>query len=451
MSHPPKFRLSRRAVLAAGAGLAVSSLASPKALGQGAEVDVIIVGAGAAGLAAARRIAAAGRTYALIEASNRVGGRAVTDLGTFGVPFDRGASRLYLPAAAPVAAQLQAAGVELVPAPSGARLYLDGREASDADYEEFVTTVRRTQRPIIAAGDAGRDVAAGRLVDVDGRFAATGRFITGPLTCARDLDEVSSVDFARADEREGALIAPHGMGAALARMAAPLTVRLETVARSVALDSRPVQVRTSKGTLQGRFVILAVPPSVIASGALRVTPLLPTRYRTAIERIPLGVLDHLAFELPRNPLGLRPDETVYFRADGKSAFALVARIGGTDVHTLEVGGSLARDLADAPPEAARAFIGEALAREFGPDAAARVGRWQATRWTREPYALGAFSCAQPGAGNLRRAFTEVVAGRLLFAGEHAHETAWGTLAGAWLSGERAAQQVLAGLPAGRTG
>lgn len=448
--RPPP--LSRRALLTAGAGLALGPLAGRRAaLGQGAEVDVVIIGAGAAGIAAARRIAEAGRTYALVEASSRVGGRAVTDLSRFGVPFDLGADRLHLPAAAPLAALMTAAGAQLGPTPTGARLYLHGREASDLDYEDFISTVRRTERPIIAAGDVGRDLAAARVIDVDGRFAASARFIAGPFTCARDLDQVSTVDFSRAEERDGALVAPLGIGAALARLAAPLTVRLDTVVRSIELDARPVVVRSSRGTLQGRFVILAVPPSVITAGLLRILPTLPVRYRTALERIPLGAYDHLAFELPANPLGLRPDETVHFQADGTRACALVARIGGSDLYTLEVGGNFARELADAPPEAARAFIGETLTREFGAEAARKVGRWHATRWTKEPYALGAFSCALPGAGNLRRAFTEVVAGRLLFAGEHAHETAWGTVAGAWLSGERAARQVLTGLSGGRTG
>lgn len=434
--------LSRRAFLAHGAALAALPLGARAALGQAADADVIIIGAGAAGIAAARKVAEAGRTYALIEAASRVGGRARTDTDIFGVPFDMGAARLTLPAAQPLSALGKAAGLDVAPAPSGARLYLNGKEANDGEYEDFISAVRRTERAISAAGDAGRDLAAARVVPDLGPWTESARFLAGPVFCAKDLDQVSTVDFARADEREGADLCRQGVGTLVSRLAQGLSVRLDTAARAVELDGRLVTVRTSKGSIQGRVVIIAVPPSIVASGQLRILPGLAPRYRTAFERITLGAYDHIAFELIGIPGGIRPDETVHFRLQGGKGYFLNARINGTALYSLDIGGSLASTLADAPPEATRAFLGEAIAREFGADMAKRIGRWHATRWTKDPLALGAFSCALPGAGNLRRAFTEVAAGRLLFAGEHAHETLWGTVGGAWASGERAARQAL---------
>src|SRR6516225_3512797 len=87
--------LSRRSLLAASAAFAVRpAFAAPTP--SGAPLDVVIVGAGAAGIAAARRIAAAGRRYLVIEATDHVGGRCITDTTSFGVPFDRGARWFYL-------------------------------------------------------------------------------------------------------------------------------------------------------------------------------------------------------------------------------------------------------------------------------------------------------------------------------------------------------------------
>lgn len=452
MTDPRPSRLSRRAVLAGGATLALAPLAfgATRALGQQSEADVIIIGAGAAGISAARRVAEAGRSYVLIEASNRVGGRTITDTALFGVPYDLGAARLNMPAARPMAAYGRAEGLDITRAPEGGRLYLNGREARDTDYEAFISTVRRAERAIGAAGDAGRDMAAARALPDLGPWGPSARFVVGPLDCAKELDQVSTVDFARAEEREGEEICRQGIGTLVAQLARPLTVRLETVARSVDLSGRLVTVQTSKGNLLGRTVILAVPPSVIASGKLRILPNLAPRYRTAVEKITLGAYDHIAFRLPRNPAGLAADETLYFKAEGPRAYMMRARIGGTDLYTLDVAGDTAQGLADGPPEAAAAFAREALTREFGADAAAKIGKVHATRWTREPWALGAFSCALPGYGNMRRAFIETVAGRMVFAGEHAHETLWGTVGGAWLSGERAARQAL-GLIGARTG
>ncbi|MEP9354910.1 FAD-dependent oxidoreductase [Xanthobacter sp. KR7-65] len=448
MTDPDRSSLTRRALIARGVAIAAAplagmTLATSRALGQPQnEADVVIIGAGAAGISAARRIAEAGRSYILLEASNHVGGRTVTDTAQFGVPFDLGAPRLNMPAARPMAAYGRAEGLDIYRAPDGGRLYQDGREAGDADYEDFIATVRRGERAIVAAGDAGRDMPAARALPDLGAYGASARFVLGPFACAKELDQISTVDVSRADEREGEDICRQGVGTLVSQLARPLTVRLETPARAVELGPRLVSVQTSRGTVLGRTVIIAVPPSLMASGKLRIQPGLPQRQRTAVEKITLGAFDHIGFRLPRNPAGLGVDELIYFRAEGPRAYALRARIGGSDLYSLEVGGDVATGLADSPPDAAAAFVKAALTREFGADTAARLGKVFATRWSKEPWALGAFSCALPGFGNMRRAFTETVAGRLVFAGEHAHETLWGTVGGAWLSGERAAKQVL---------
>jgi len=443
--NPPPFPLSRRAFLAGVSALAVAPLGAAAALGQvpaSGNVDVVIIGAGAAGIAAARAVAAAGHTYALIEAGARVGGRAVTDTALYGVPFDLGAHRLYMPADNPLVALGMSGGLDIYAAPSSARLYVNGREAGEQDYEDFVASVRRGERAIGAAGDAGRDLPAARVLPDLAPWAASAAFVMGPHLCAKDLEQVSSVDFSRAEERDQGALVRTGVGTLIDALAAPLSVRLDTAATSINLGPRLVQVTTNRGTLNGRAVILAIPPSLLLAGKVRITPALPLRYRSAVERITLGACDHVAFLLPGNPLKLLNDETVHVKAQNKRTFALLGRVGGSDLHMLQVGGSFAEGLAKEPPAAGVAFVKEALTQEFGSDVAARAANVRRTRWTQDPLALGAFSCALPGSGALRRAFTEVVAGRMMFAGEHAHETLWGTVHGAWASGERAAGQAL---------
>ena len=438
-------RFNRRSFLLGSGTLALMPASAMRALGQvptSGAADVVIIGAGAAGLAAARRIAATGSSYALLEASGRVGGRAVTDHGLFGMPFDLGAFRLHGGRANTVTALGFEAGADLTPAPRAARLVVEGREANDAQYEDFVAALRRGVRIVAAAGDAGRDLPASRLLPDLGSFGASVNFVMGPYTCAKDLDEVSAVDFSRAEEREDDMICRTGVGDLVASLAAPVKVQFETEVHTIDLRARLVRIGTNRGTLTCRAVILAFPPSLILAGKVRILPGLSARYRGAVERVTLGAYDHIAFLLPGNPLRLQDDERVHVKASGPRTFCLVGRMGGSDLHMLEVGGRFAADLAAGPPEAGAVFVQEAMTREFGAAVAARVGKVHHTRWTREPLALGAFSCALPGAGNLRRAFTEVVSGRLMFAGEHASETAWGTVHGAWASGERAAVQAL---------
>ncbi|MGU3495032.1 flavin monoamine oxidase family protein [Xanthobacteraceae bacterium A53D] len=434
--------LTRRALL--GGAFALPSFAH--ALGQvpsSGQVDVVIVGAGAAGIAAARRIATAGRSYALIEAGKRIGGRVHTETAAFGVPFDLGARRLHLPGGSALVDLAKTSGLDLVAAPRSARLYQGAKEAGDTAYEDFVATMRRAERAIGAAGDAGRDLPAARVLPPDlGAFGPLATFMLGPLRCAKELDQVSTVDFSRADEREEAVISRAGLGSVIAALAAGLNVRLETAATTVQFTARAMEVATNRGTLNARCVILAVPPSLITAGKIRVAPLLPTRYRSAVERITLGPRDHIGFLLPGNPLNARPDETVLIQGSGGRHLVLTARIGGSDVHVAEVGGKLGQTLADAGGTAGAAYVRAVLEAEFGADVARRMGKSVETRWSKDPLTLGGISCALPGSGNMRRALTEVVANRLMFAGEHAHETLWGTVAGAWASGDRAAGQAL---------
>lgn len=440
--------LDRRRLLRAGAALAVAGVPYA-ALGQASQPDVIVIGAGAAGIAAARKLAEAGVSYTLIEAASRVGGRAFTDTRLFDVPFDLGAGRIDFPGLTPLSALARAGGFDMARVPEAGRLYLGGKEAADSDYEDFVGAVRRAERAIVAAGDAGRDLPAARVVPDLGAWSASARFVAGPFLRAKALDQVSTVDVAHAEDRGAAEVCRQGLGALVASLAAPLAVQLDTAARSVELGGRRAVVITGRGNLSARFVIVAAPPSLITAGKLRI-PQLPARQRAAVERITLGTFNHIAFEWPGAPAGFLPDETVFFRTAGPQGYALRARLGGTALYSLEVGGPFAESLEEAAPEAVRAALAEAIGREFGADAARRIGRVHATRWGKEPFALGAMSCAVPGAGNMRRAFLEVVAGRLLFAGEHAHETLWGTVGGAWQSGERAAARVVA-LMNGRPG
>ena len=111
---------------------------------------------------------------------------------------------------------------------------------------------------------------------------------------------------------------------------------------------------------------------------------------------------------------------------------LVGRDHTTDIAVLRVDRS---DLPQAVP------VG-ALALAVGAEDGARV---QATSWTKDPWTLGAFSSAPPGAQEARKALSEPLKDVVWFAGEAVHQTLWGTVGGAWQNGERAADAVIARL------
>ena len=110
---------------------------------------------------------------------------------------------------------------------------------------------------------------------------------------------------------------------------------------------------------------------------------------------------------------------------------------------MDVGGSFGRDLAAQGDAAMIAFAREWLTTLYGSDAVAKVGKSAATRWNAAPFALGAMSAAAPGGQPSRRVLAEPF-GNVFIAGEATHETMWGTVDGAWDSGERAADAALKG-------
>ncbi len=429
-------KLSRRSFLAASAALAAApALGAVPASG---DVDVVIVGAGAAGIAAARRVAAAGRRFALIEAADRIGGRCITDTRSFGVPFDRGAHWIHAPEINPVAKLAAQTGHEVYPAPRGQKLRIGQRNARESELEAFLAALFRSNRAIAEAALGKTDMAAARALPKDlGDWQPAVEFVLGPYTCAQELTAISARDFARAAERGSDAFCRQGYGALLAKLAENIPVQLNTPAISVEWLNR-LEVETPKGKLRARTVIVTVSTGVLATGKIKFVPELPKRQLDAIGKLKLGSYDHIALELPGNPLDLAHDDLVFEKSVTARTAALLANIAGTNICTVDVAGRFGRDLAAQGEPAMAAFAAEWLADLFGANVKSAIKRTTVTRWNDEPWALGAFSAAAPGGETARKALGEPIRDRLWLAGEAVHETLWGTVGGAFESGTRAA-------------
>jgi monoamine oxidase len=434
--------VNRRLFLAGSAALAALPAFAATAPTSG-PVDVVVIGAGSAGIAAARKLAAAGRHYVVIEASDHVGGRCVTETTSFGVPFDRGAHWIYLPDVNPLT-KTPRRGLEVYPAPQSQKVRIGRRFAREGELEDFLTAQVHATRAI---DDAARktDIPCEQVMPGDlGDWRGTVEFVLGPYNCAKDLAQVSSFDFAKAAERRAAAFCKEGFGALLAGLAQGLAIELATPAKTI--DTRGgVTVETNRGAINARFAIVTVPTNVVASGGLRFAPDLGHRQTDAFGRMSLGSYDHIALELVGNPLGLESDDLFFEKSANTHTAAVLANIGGTSLCTIDVAGAFGRDLSAQGEAAMIAFASDWLANLYGAEIKQAIGRKHATRWNADPYALGAWSAAAPGSQSARRQFMDPIADGVWYAGEAAHETLWGTVGGAWESGERAADAVLAHL------
>ncbi|HEX2512950.1 MAG TPA: NAD(P)/FAD-dependent oxidoreductase [Xanthobacteraceae bacterium] len=431
--------ITRRTFLTSAAALA----AAP-ALGQVApsgEVDVAIIGAGAAGIAAARRVAAAGRRFALIEAGSHVGGRCFTDTRSFGAPFDTGAHWIRQSDSNPVVKATAKAGLDVYPVPAGQKIRIGARHARESELEAFFAAQVRATRAIGEAARGKTDLAAARALPNDlAEWQSTIEFALGPFGIANDLSEVSTMDFARL-QRDGEAFCRQGYGSLLAKAAEGIAVQLSTPATGIQWE-RGLEVETPKGRISARAIIVTVSTNVLTAGKIRFSPELPRRHLDAAARLKLGTYERIALDMPGNPLGLAPDELVLERSNGASTAALLANVGRTPLCFVDVAGRFGQSIAAEGPMAMTDFALDWLGKLYGADFRKTVRGTQATQWIKDPLVLGGWSSAAPGAQQARRVLMEPLRDRLWFAGEAVHETAWGTVNGAWESGERAAEAAL---------
>ncbi|MDB5599181.1 MAG: amine oxidase [Xanthobacteraceae bacterium] len=431
--------MNRRSFLAAWAALAASPALG--AMPSSGEVDIVIVGAGAAGIAAARRVAAAGRRYVLLEASDRIGGRCYTETKTFGVPYDHGAHWLHMPDMNPLVKLAPQARIEVYPAPRSNKVRIGRRNARAGELEDFLAALVRSNRAIADVQRGRADIACQAALPKDLLdWQQTIEFVLGPFGCAKDLNEISALDFARSGERDIDAFSRPGLGALLAKLGEGVSVELSTPVTRIDWKSG-IEVETPRGKVRAKAVIVTASTGVLGAGKIKFTPDLPKRQQEAVNQLKLGSYDHVMLELPGNPLGLQPDELVYEKASGRQTAALLANVGKSDLCMIDVAGSFGRSLAQQGEAAMVAFAIEWLVKQYGEDIKKSVKRTHATRWNEAPWVMGAFSAAAVGGSGARKILMEPVRG-IHFAGEAMHETLWGTVGGAWESGERAADAAL---------
>jgi monoamine oxidase len=436
--------MTRRDFLSASAAMAVTPVLAARAWGVPLprEADIIVIGAGAAGIAAARRIMAANRRVIVVEAASQVGGRCLTDTVTFDAPFDRGARWMHNPDTNPMMRLARNAGLDITPAPPGQKIRIGRRNARAGETEEFLAALVRANRAIDDASRGKADVSWASVLPKDlGDWAGTAEFVLGANFAGKDLKDISVIDKARAQERNPAFACRQGLGTLVGKLAEQIPITLSTPANRIAWSGRDVTVETPAGKIAARAAIITVSSNVLSSGNIKFTPDIPKRQLDAAARLSLGSYDHIILQLPDNPLGLARDDVLIEQSNSTRTAMLLANMGGSSLCSIDVAGSFGRDLSAQGEPAMIAFGIEWLTKLFGSEATAAVKKSSATRWNAAPFALGAMSSAAPGAQPSRKILTEPI-GCMFLAGEATHETLWGTVDGAWESGERAAEGAL---------
>lgn len=401
-------------------------------------LDAVVVGAGAAGIAAARRLADAGRRVMLLDARDRVGGRAWTvDLPGIG-PSDMGCHWFHSADRNPMVAVARGLGFTIEEyagrwSEPWNRAVLGPRFADWQAYSEgFWDAVE-------ACAEENRDVAAAALAPesewrpwLDGLMT----FMTGA-----GLAEVSALDLGRALETNVNWRSAAGYGAVVARAASGLPVTLAAPVTAVRLVPGGVEVEGPRGTVAAKAAILAVPTPLYET--IRFAPDLPAEKRAAIADLPLGADDKVHLAVEGRPFGPPEDRQVNAHQDRSATGAYHLHPFGRPLVEGFYGGETARTLEREGPDAFAAFAIEELSAVFGHGVKRHLRLVSATGWSTDQWARGAYSYARPGRADARAVLAAPVEGRLFFAGEACSIRNPASCHGAWETGLAAADAVMA--------
>lgn len=405
------------------------------------EVDLAIVGAGAAGLAAAHAAAECGLSALVLEASDRIGGRAHTDTESLGLPFDRGCSWMHSGSLNPFPALADRFGFAYRREPVPRRIFLGTRWADAAEWADWRAHVDAGLAAAGEAGRVGRDVAAASVMRMDGRWGALFDAWLG-MSGAVNADALSTLDYASYRDTAENWPVREGFGALVARWGEGLPVALSTPVLRIGWGGSGVRLATPRGTLAARAAVVTVSTGVLAADAIRFDPPLPDWKREAIHALPLGAANKVALRFARDVFGdIETDSFAAFSTATAAAMSVQVRPFGWPMTVAYVGGRCADALEPEGPAAAVALAIEQHKAMFGSAIERAILASAVTAWRGDPLIRGAYSAARPGGAHLRAALALPVADRLFFAGEATSTAFFSTVHGACFSGRRAVAEA----------
>ncbi len=413
-------------------------LETGSSIGPAADPDVIIVGAGSAGIAAARRLLAAGLTVNVLEARDRIGGRTLTR--TFkGHPLDLGAHWLH---AGPIN-PLVKLGLErrepLRRAPVDGHFFVRGRPGSRAESAALDRAFAMADRAMTQAATARGDQAAAKVLPPMGPQGRRVAAIHG-LVSGRPLKEVSLHDFPSMEYADNLFIAG-GLGAYVSRLARGLPIRLGAAVRSIDWSAGGVRVESSAGTLRAKAVVVTTPMAVLQQDAVRFAPALPDAVQEAIHGFTQGVYEHVVLHWPDSPFR-GADRLASLTGAHREPPGLLTCIDNTPFHFFELDQPTAAGFDRRDAHAPYRFARVVLAEHFGHRAIRNLTTLHSTAWRNDSWSRASWAVVPPGLYPIRDTLKAPVGGRIWFAGEALSRAQWGTAGGAWEEGERAAGEII---------
>jgi monoamine oxidase len=448
--------LNRRHLLA----IAAAATMAPRSLAQDLSYDVVVIGSGIAGLAAAVKLRQQGKTVLLLEARNRIGGRINTSHLWPSTPVDLGASWIHGVQGNPISKLAATAKAKLVPTTGDQQVEVfPGGTAAGTSFYHQVTAVEKLV-------NNARTAANGRDTDIS-LAAAVSAYLGGKLPVgdaaiplnyyinsiieqeyAADWTQLSAWNFDDDLAYPGNdAWFPGGYNQITDLLATNLQIMTNHSVTEIAYDLPDLKITTDKGVFRAKTCIVTVPIGVLQSGSIKFTPKLPDTHQVAISSLGMGLLNKTVLKFAK---GFWPQDADWIEyltsrkgvwaewfnlAPGYNQPVIVGFNAGLAADRIEKLSD--RDTIAEAMTALRAMFGSAIP---APQA------FQITRWRSDPWAMGSYSYEPPGASAATRSALAKPAGNsLFFAGEATEPHYPATVHGAYLSGLRSAGQVVSAL------
>lgn len=405
-----------------------------------ATVDVVIVGAGAAGIGAARTLNEQGTGFVWLEASHRVGGRGYTEEILPGVPFDLGCHWMHSGSINPMVAIADERGLTYSKEGFPRGGFFDGRWHTPDEIAEFGAFYDRQREKMQEIAEAGGDCSVYEATERDHKWTALFDYVSS-LDSSHDVDQVSVKDLSTYNDTNENWPLKEGYGTLLSRLCDDIPVSLNTAVRSIDWSGRVVKLETAKGTIEANKVLMTVSTGILAANDIRFTPQLPVWKQEAVAGLPIGNHNRICIAFDRDVFGSDVGNGFATDAVDGNNFSITVRPFGFNYVTGVTGGRFADWLERAGQQASIDYLEQKLRAVFGSEITKHATAHIVTAWRGDPWVKGAYTAAQPGQAHQRAKLFEPIDERIYFAGEATSTEFFSTAHGAYLSGAAAARSM----------